>query len=118
MWTKKSSMNDDNISMLIFLFIIFFFSINLTNGINNTNNNITNNQSLPIEKLLNQQYDNRQIIFNRSSTFRPWKKSNSIELIKKLIANRPRSTSNNRTFASTTITSMSYFSHISITPLK
>lgn len=112
MWTKIY-MNDDNIQMFLFLFV-FLFSINLTNGINDNTTNITlYNSSLPIEKLLNQQYDNRQITLNRSSTLRPWKKSNSIELIKKLIANRPRSTINNRTLASASITSMSDFSHIS-----
>jgi len=114
MWTKDY-MNDDNIQMLIFL-IIFFFSINITNGfIDNTTNITLYNQSLPIEKLLNQQYDNRQMTLIRTSTIRPWKKSNSIEILKKMLANRQRSATNNRTLPSTNVTSMSHFfsSHIS-----
>jgi hypothetical protein len=112
MWTKEY-MNDDNIQMLIFL-IIFFFSINITNGINDNTTNITlDNKLFPIEKLLNQQYDNRQVILNRTPTIRPWKKSNSIEIIKKMIANRSRSTTHNRTLTSTNVTSMLHFSYIS-----
>jgi len=118
MWTKDY-MNDDNIQMLIFL-IIFFFSINITNGsIDNTTNIILYNQSLPIEKLLNQQYDNRQMTLIRTSTIRPWKKSNSIEILKKMLANRQRAAINNRTLSYTNVSSMSHFflcSHI--IPLK
>jgi len=112
MWTKEY-MNVDNIQMLIFL-IIFFFSINITNGINDNTTNITlYNSSLPIEKLLNQQYDHRQMTLNRTPIIRPTKKSNSIAILKKMIANRQRSTINNRTLSSTTVTSMLHFSHIS-----
>ncbi|CAF1460746.1 unnamed protein product [Adineta steineri] len=99
-------MNDDNIQMIIFL-IVFFFSINITNGINDTRTNITLfNNSLPIENLLNQQYDNRHMLSNRTSSIRPWKKSNSIEILKKMIANRQRSLINNRTLTSTSITTL------------
>ncbi|CAF3582983.1 unnamed protein product [Adineta steineri] len=105
MWTKEH-MNDDNIQMIIFL-IVFFFSINITNGINDTRTNITLfNNSLPIENLLNQQYDNRHMLSNRTSSIRPWKKSNSIEILKKMIANRQRSLINNRTLTSTSITTL------------
>jgi hypothetical protein len=101
MWMKES-MNDENIPMIIFL-LIFFFSINLTNGIveNSTNN------SLSIEELLHQQYANRQITYtNRTSSIRPWKKSNSIESLKKMIASRQRLAINNRTSPLTSVTSM------------
>jgi hypothetical protein len=113
MWTK-AYMNDDNIQMLIFL-IIFFFSINITNGINqNTINLPLDNQSLPIENLLNEQYDNRQMTSNRTPSIRPWKKSNSIEMLKKMIGNRQRSATTSRTLPSTTITSTLHVSRISL----
>ncbi len=112
MWTKEF-LNDDNIQMIIFLLIFFCFTIDLTNGIidNTTTNPTSDKNSLPIEKLLNQQYDNRQMTLNRttsSSSMRPWKKSNSIEILKKMIANRQRTAINNRTSMSTSLTSMSY----------
>jgi hypothetical protein len=110
MWTKEF-LNDDNIQMIIFL-LIFLFSIDITNGINdNTTINITSDKNfIPIEKLLHQQYDNRQMTLNRttSSSIRPWKKSNSIEILKKMIANRQRSAINNRTSITTSLTSRSY----------
>ena len=101
--------------MLIFV-IILFFSIDITNAINENTTNITslNNYSLPIEKLLNQQYDNRQITSNRPSNIRPWKKSNSIEMLKKMIANRQRSAINIRTLTSTSVTSMFHILEIRV----
>jgi hypothetical protein len=113
MWTK-GYMNDDNIQMLIFL-IVSFLLINIINGIDeNTINSTLLNYSLPIDKLLNQQYDNRQMTLNRTNDFRPWKKSNSIEILKKMIANRQRLAINNRTLPLTSITSMLDFPQISI----
>jgi len=114
MWTK-GYMNDDNIQMLIFL-IVSFHLINIINGIDeNTTNSTLLNYSLPIDKLLNQQYDNRQMTLNRTNDFRPWKKkSNSIEILKKMIANRQRLAINNRTLPFTSITSMLDFPQISI----
>ncbi|CAF1064605.1 unnamed protein product [Rotaria sordida] len=107
MWTK-GYMNDDNIQMLIFL-LIFLFSINITNGFNeNTTNIILYNHTLPIEKLLHQQYDNRQIKLNHTTNNnRPWKKSNSIETLKKIMATyRQRTSINNRALTITNITTM------------
>lgn len=66
---------------------------------------------MPIEKFLHQQLDNRQMSLNQTATtirIRPWKKSNSIEMLKKMIANRQRSTNNTRT-TSTISTSKSLF---------
>lgn len=98
-------MNDDSIQMLIFL-IIFIFSMTLTNGfIENTTSSTTlyTDATLPIEKLLNQQYDNRQMKLNRSTTYRPSNKSNSIEMLKKIMSTyRQRSPVNYRAFISTT----------------
>jgi hypothetical protein len=52
---------------------------------------------------------------NRTNDFRPWKKkSNSIEILKKMIANRQRLAINNRTLPLTSITSMLDFPQISI----
>lgn len=103
MWTK-GYVNDDNIQMLIFL-ILFLFSINQTNGI--SENTTTNDNSLPIEKLLNQQYDNRQIKSYQTINDRPWRKSNSIESLKKLMAtHRQRLATVNRTTTPAVTTSM------------
>ena len=101
MWTKVS-LNDEHIQMIISL-LIFIFSINFTNGINNNQTNITSKKDLfPVETLLNQQYDHRQMINNQTTnTIRPWKKSNSIEILKKMIANRQRSTTITTTRLST-----------------
>ncbi|CAF5029636.1 unnamed protein product [Rotaria sp. Silwood1] len=92
--------------MLIF-FIIFLLLINITNGIiENSTNIILYNHSLSLEKFLYQQYDNRQIKLNHTiNHYRPWKKSNSIEVLKKIMAtHRQRSLINNRTLITTNIT--------------
>ncbi|CAF4309427.1 unnamed protein product, partial [Rotaria socialis] len=98
-------MNDDSTQMLIFL-ITFLFFINITNGISENTTNITSYEnSLSIEKLLNRQYDNRQIKLNQTTSDRPWKKSNSIETLKKIMASyRQRLPPNSRTLASANIT--------------
>jgi hypothetical protein len=103
-------MNDDNIQMLISL-IVLFVSINLTNGnTENTTNITSSNQSLPIEKLLHQQYDNRQLSLSGTTNhIRPWKTSNSIETLKKMIANRQRAAANSRALVSTSTIRMFYF---------
>lgn len=65
---------------------------------------------MPIEKFLHQQLDNRQMSLNQTATtirIRPWKKSNSIEMLKKMIANRQRSTNNTRTTTTTSTISTS-----------
>ncbi|CAF1581861.1 unnamed protein product [Rotaria sp. Silwood1] len=94
--------------MLIFL-IIFLLLINITNGIiENSTNIILYNHSLSLEKFLYQQYDNRQIKLNHTiNHYRPWKKSNSIEVLKKIMAtHRQRSLINNRTLITTNITTI------------
>ena len=104
MWTK-ASMNVVHRQMIIYLLLLLLFvSINRTNEISN----MTLEQNvMPIEKFLHQQLDNRQMSLNQTSTtirIRPWKKSNSIEILKKMIANRQRSTNNSRTTTTTTST--------------
>jgi hypothetical protein len=73
-------MNEHNIQMFMFL-IILFISINTTNGVINIPSITFHNRSLS----------------NQMTTLYPWKKSNSIEMLKKLIANRHNLTKTNRT---------------------
>jgi len=73
-------MNKSNIRIFMFI-IVLFVIINKTNGIINISMITFHNHSL----------------FNRSTTVHSWKKSNSIEILKKLIANRQIITKTNRT---------------------
>ncbi len=74
-------MSNKNIRRFIW-FVVLFISINTTNGI------IINIPTLT---------SRNQSVFNRTTTIYPWKRSNSIELLKKLIANRQIITKYNRT---------------------
>jgi hypothetical protein len=73
-------MNNSTIRIFMFI-IVLFVIINQTNGIINIPMITFHNHSL----------------FNRSTTVYSWKKSNSIEILKKLIANRQIITKTNRT---------------------
>lgn len=111
MWTKVL-MNVVHRQMISFLLLLLLFvSINRTNEINTTISNMTLEKNvMPIEKFLHQQLDNRQMSLNQTATtlrIRPWKKSNSIEMLKKMIANRQRSTNNSRSTTTTTTSTMS-----------
>jgi hypothetical protein len=86
-------MNDNNIQMFIFL-IVVFVSMNVTSGIVNISTIKVHNRSLPIK-----QY------FIPTPNLHSWKKSNSIEILKKLIANR-QNLKNNRILL---LTSKFYF---------
>ncbi len=81
----KTEMNNNNIRIFI-CFIVLFISMNITNGIINISTITFHNHSSLIKQLL-----------NRTTTIHPWKKSNSIEILKKLIANRQIITKYNRT---------------------
>ena len=109
MW-MNGCVNDDKLSMIVF-FVIFFYSIQFTNGIDESVLSTTTIpptagtlflDSLPIDKLLNQQYDSRQMTSTRTNPIRPWRKSNSIEILKKMIANRQRLANITRTSTTTT----------------
>ena len=97
-WSNLS-MNDDRRAMLLRL-LVFVISIDQTYVaavVRNTTTIIPSNPSLPVEELLHQQFDNRQATLNRTTYSRPWKTSNSIETLKKMIANRQRLAANSRT---------------------
>ena len=86
---------------MIFSLFLLCFSLHSVQCLNST----SEQHLLPIDKLLNQQYDHRQLQNNRTiSPIRSWKKSNSIEILKKLIGNRQRSIVPNRTSTTTTPT--------------
>lgn len=86
---------------MIFSLFLLCFSLHSVQCLNST----SEQNRLPIDKLLNQQYDHRQLQNNRTiSPIRSWKKSNSIEVLKKLIGNRQRSIVPNRTSTTTTTT--------------
>ena len=86
---------------MIFSLFLLCFSLHSVQCLNST----SEQHLLPIDKLLNQQYDHRQLQNNRTiSPIRSWKKSNSIEILKKLIGNRQRSIVPNRTSTTTTTT--------------
>lgn len=108
MWTN-ALMNVEHRQMIIYLLLVLLFvSINRANEISaNTSNMTFEKNVMPIEKFLHQQLDNRQMSLNQTPTtirIRPWKKSNSIEVLKKMIANRQRSTNSTRTTTTTTST--------------
>jgi hypothetical protein len=90
---------------MLIVVLVFFIAICQPDGIrsNTTISTIVSNRSLPIEQLLHQQYDQRQLTFNRTNASRPWKKSNSIAILKKMIANRQRLVNNNNNNNNNTI---------------
>ena len=108
MWTN-ALMNVEHRQMITYLLLVLLFvSLNQTNEITDNKSNMTLERNvMPIEKFLHQQLDNRQMSLNQTPTtirIRPWKKSNSIEILKKMIANRQRSTNTSRMTMMTTTT--------------
>lgn len=76
MYSTVPHMNDNRIQMLVTLVTLFILIINPTNAIINYSTIKYHNHSL----------------LNQTTTLSPLKKSNSIELVKKLIANRQNQT--------------------------